>query len=121
MLCHLLYVKSEEMSVDSVLQPETTSYVPVSIEQQSMAGPSTLSTATTSRDPRQWAGKRKPRQRVADQRTAATTNISAAALRKIAYYSAKLENERSEHRLRIEILGLEKQLLTKRLEKIAEE
>ena len=83
--------------------------------------PSTSTTSTVPRDPRHWTNKRKPRPRVADQRAVATAHISELAQVKMAYYREKLEMERSEHRIRTEVLEMEKQLLAKRLDKFMEE
>jgi hypothetical protein len=84
--------------------------------------PSTSTTSTVPRDPRHWTNKRKPRPHVADQRAVATAHISELAQVKMAYYREKLEMERSEHRIRMEVLEMEKQqLLAKRLDIFREE
>jgi hypothetical protein len=73
------------------------------------------------RDPRHWAGKRRPRPRVAEQRTVATNSIAALADRKRAYYDEKIEMERAEHKVRMQLLQMKKELCAKKLAKFGEE
>ena len=63
------------------------------------------------RDARQWAGKRRPRPRISDQRTQATSSITQLAQHEIAYYEEKLEMERREHCMRMDVLEMKKELL----------
>ena len=72
-------------------------------------------------DARKWAGKRKPRPCVAEHRSVATDKISALAMHQIVYYTEKLEMERAEHKVRMEVLEMEKKLMAKRLAAFGEE
>lgn len=72
-------------------------------------------------DARKWAGKRKPRPCIAEHRSVATDNISALAAHQMTYYTEKLAMERAEHKIRMEVLEMERELMMKRLAAFGEE
>jgi len=74
-----------------------------------------------AREARQWAGKRRPRPRISDQRTQATSSISQLAQHEIAYYEEKLEMERREHCMRMDVLEMKKELLALKIKTLREQ
>ena len=84
------------------------------------------STSSTTRDPRQWAGRRKVK--ASSQRDIAANKIVKLAEDKKAYYEEKMKLLREdhallreEHALRMEVLQLEKDFYTNKLSKSGEE
>jgi hypothetical protein len=85
---------------------------------------------STSRDPRQWAQRRRPKvhRPVSTQREEATKKIAALADYKRQYYDEKMEMKRREHEMKrrehdmqMTVLRLQEQLYSEQLNKFQAE